>query len=229
MNAPTPKTGFLNVPVEVAYIFWAMIAIHTITDMDWGDFSDTLFALLVFVPDRYGDLLGYGIFHDVSAMVSFYDSQPLLGTVSYYLSPIGYMFLHANWVHVAFNGTMLLVFGKMSAPAWGRWTWIIFVLVGSAFSAFFAGYMERFDALVGASGAVSALIAGVLVSSIIGVGPLQKSTALSQLTMWVLMLVIIPIIAQDWIQDMTGSAVSWTGHLGGLLFGAIIGPFLWRK
>ena len=216
-------------PAEVAYTFWFMVGIFALVDMDMGGLGNPIFDLLVFIPDRYGDLLGYGVINKVSAMVMTYDGRPMMAAVSYYLSPVGYIFLHADWVHLAFNGTMLLVYGKITAPYWGRWTWIIFIIVASAFSAFFAGYIDRFDALVGASGAVSALISGVLVSSIIGVGPITKSTALSQLVMWVMMLVIIPIIAQDWLSEMIGSGVSWQGHLGGLIFGAIIGPFLWRR
>ena len=218
-----------NVPAEVAYVFWLMIAVHAITDTNVLELNQYILPLLLFVPDRYGDLLGYGVVDNLSSQIALLGGTPLLETVSYYLSPVGYMFLHANWIHVLFNGAMLLAFGKMTAPYWGRWVWLIFVFAGSAASAFFAASVERFDGLVGASGAVSALIAGVLVPSIMGLGPLQKSVALSQFIMWVVMLVVFPIVAQDWLYDMTGSYVSWTGHAGGLLFGAIVAPLLGRR
>lgn len=219
------KTGFFRVSLEVLILFWIMVVIYLIRDYDFLSLKQGIDFLLVFRPGRYDFLNNDVLTMGQSALMGALNAYE---PVAYFLSPVGYVFIHGNWFHLVMNMALLLAYGKVTAQQWGRIPWLLFFFAASAFSAFFAGYIANFDALIGASGAISALIMAVLMSSLLGVGIHSKQSAFPQLIMWVVLLVVVPWVAQDWLFDLVGN-ISWQGHLGGLLFGAILGPFMSRK
>lgn len=213
------KTKAVQIPIEVATLFGIIIGIHLIRDYNVLNLTPFLDSILIFAPGRYDFLDNYDL---VTRLFGSHEA------IAYYVSPVGYMFVHDDWFHLCMNMALFLAYGKVTAQNWGQIPWLIFFVTAGVFSAFFAGYISDFHALVGASGAISALIMAVVTSSILGIGFYTKQTAFIHGAMWILMLVIIPWAEIDWIVNTTGP-ISWETHLGGMIFGGFIGPFLNRN
>ena len=86
------------------------------------------------------------------------------GRLNNFYSLFSHAFLHANWTHLFFNTAWLAVFGSPIARRYGVIGFGLVFLIGSAAGALLFELMTsgEFTVLLGASGAVSALIGGAL-------------------------------------------------------------------
>jgi membrane associated rhomboid family serine protease len=141
------------------------------------------------------------------------------------------VFLHGSWFHLIGNMLFLWVFGDNVEDAMGHLRFFVFVLLcGSAASATHAFVdPESTRPLIGASGAVSGVVAAYLI-------------LYPRVQMWALFLHGIPLRVPAywaigfWVGLQVASAlfsgddnVGWFAHLGGFLAGAVLIRLMRRR
>lgn len=145
-----------------------------------------------------------------------------------WLTPLSATLIHANWLHIAFNMLMLFFCGRHVEHVTGPWLLLALYAIGAYASAgaewLFA--MKALNPMVGASGAISALLAtyALLYSQqkVKAVGPFSANA------------VRILWLAAGWtaIQIMIGLAtrggglglgeIAITAHIGGFIAGLLV-------
>ena len=149
-----------------------------------------------------------------------------------------YGFLHADWMHLLFNSLWLLVFGTPVARYLGglRFYGLCAIATVAGALASLILHWQQFVIMVGASGAVSGLLAAAIpimygwrVPG--GVRPLslseliRNSRALSFMAIWL----AITLFSGAWGWTGTGfmdqGSIAWEAHIGGFL-GGLAGFYL---
>ncbi|PZU82567.1 MAG: rhomboid family intramembrane serine protease [Shinella sp.] len=144
---------------------------------------------------------------------------------------VTYAFLHSNWMHLGSNMLFLWVFGDNVEDALGHVRFLMFYLACAAAAALFHGLVgpTSQNPLIGASGAVSGVVAAYLMLH-------------PKVRVWVLVLFRFPLplpaflpllfwIGQQFVMlaiDWEGE-VSWSAHVGGILTGALLVVFMRRR
>lgn len=135
------------------------------------------------------------------------------------------MFLHADWMHLIGNMLFLLVFGMALELALGRFVFASFYLIGGAAAVLLQTVWEMNSQLpmVGASGAISALLAGYLVlfprakviSLVFGFFPARVAAY------WVIGTWLVTQLLMAWFGAAAGETggVAVFAHLGGFAIG----------
>lgn len=146
-----------------------------------------------------------------------------MAAVPAWLTPLSCTFIHAGWMHLGFNMLMLVFCGKQVEHVLSRWLTLLLYVVG-AYAAALAQWAvspASTNPMVGASGAISALVAtyALLYSQqkVRAVGPFSAN------------IVRIAWLAAGWIgiQLMLGIATSGgVSGLGEIAVAAHIGGFL---
>jgi membrane associated rhomboid family serine protease len=150
---------------------------------------------------------------------------------------LSYMFLHAGWLHLIGNMAFLWVFADNIEDAFGHFGFVLFYTFCGIAAALTHALIEpqSFDPLIGASGAVSGVLAAYLL-------------LYPQARVWILFLMRIPLKIPAWIvlggwiilqfislgfEQPEGQAVAWWAHIGGfaagLLFTLLLRSPLWAK
>lgn len=144
------------------------------------------------------------------------------------------LFLHADWAHLLGNLVFLLIFGLPAERAMGAWRLLLVFLAGGAVANLAAAVMigEPDRLIIGASGAVSALIGAYLAlfpSAKLGVVlPLGlflqfvRAPAPLLIGIWALLQLLYTFIGPAL------GAVAWSAHLAGFAFGAVYAVFAKR-
>ena len=123
------------------------------------------------------------------------------------------MFTHADLLHIGFNMLALWFLGPQLEMMLGRARYLaLYLLSGLTGSAFVYWLAPEHTATIGASGAIFGLMGGLLVVA------LKVRGDVSQLLMWVGLNVVITVLGRGFI--------SWQGHLGGFVGGALIAAIL---
>jgi membrane associated rhomboid family serine protease len=117
-------------------------------------------------------------------------------------------FLHANLLHIAFNMYLLYVLGQILEPALGRVRFAVLYFVSLLTGSLVALAVSPHDLTVGASGAVFGLMGAVLLEA--------RARQIPQLQNWVAGLIVLNLAL-----SFTISGISWGGHVGGLIGGAL--------
>ncbi len=150
---------------------------------------------------------------------------------------ITYPFLHGNLLHVGANLIALRVFGDNLEDAMGHWRYLLFYLASAAFAAAAQGLLaDPFAPLIGASGAVSAVMGGYLLLHprarililAFNVAPVIAPAAV------VVGFQIAVNFAMSWNlvlfagapPDPGAAAVAWWAHIGGFVSGMALVPLL---
>jgi membrane associated rhomboid family serine protease len=148
-----------------------------------------------------------------------------------WLTPLTSLFLHGNLMHLAGNMLFLWVFGDNVEDSMGHWRFLAFFLVCGVMAAFGHAltYPDSVQPLIGASGAISGIIAAYLLLH-------------PRVRVWGLVLKYLPIAVPAWVaigawiavqvlQGLFGgeSAIAWFAHLGGLAAGVLLTPFFIRR
>lgn len=137
------------------------------------------------------------------------------------------LLLHANWTHLLGNMLFLLVFGLPAERALGGWRLLLLFIAGGALANFAAALsLDRPDrVIIGASGAVSALIGAYVVlfpharlGVVLPLGlwlQFVRMPASALITLWVVLQLLF-----TWAGPSFG-AVAWWAHLSGFAFGLV--------
>ena len=143
---------------------------------------------------------------------------------------ITYMFIHGSWIHLLGNMLFLWVFGDNIEDAMGHVRFIMFYLMCGIFAAVLHSWMMPTSELplIGASGAVAGVISAYLILHpkvklwvlLLARIPL-KVTALWVIGAWILFQFVNLYIALD-------KETAYWAHIGGLLAGAVLVPFMRR-
>jgi membrane associated rhomboid family serine protease len=117
-------------------------------------------------------------------------------------------FLHAGFIHIAFNMYILWMLGQMLEPAIGSFRFALIYFVSLLAGSFGALLFTKVGLTVGASGAVFGLAAaGVMVMRSRGIDPMQSGLPL--------------FIGINLLLGFVISGISIGGHIGGLVGGAL--------
>jgi len=158
------------------------------------------------------------------------DLAPQLQVLPEWTAVITYAFLHGGYMHLIGNMLFLWVFGDNVEDAMGHFRYLLFYLICAAAGGFAYAAMDIQSEvpLIGASGAVSGVVAAYLMLHpkvkvwvlVLGRIPLRL-TAFWLLGAWVLYQVYNAVTSPD-------SQVAWIAHLGGLAAGAVLVLFFRR-
>ena len=142
------------------------------------------------------------------------------------LTLVTYQFLHAGWMHLIGNMLFLWVFADNIEDAWGHAGFLLFYLMCGAAGGLLHVAMQPASAnpLIGASGAVSGVLAGYLL-------------LFPRARVWILLFLRIPVRLPAWwvlggwfalqvFSLFTGEdgdiSVAWWAHIGGFLAGLAV-------
>jgi len=135
------------------------------------------------------------------------------------------LFLHADWAHLLGNLVFLLIFGLPAERSMGPWRFALLFLLGGAVAnlAAVAAIATPDRLIIGASGAVSALIGaylalfpGARLGVVVPLGlflQFVKVPAALLIGVWALLQVVFTFIGPAF------GAVAWSAHLAGFAFG----------
>lgn len=142
------------------------------------------------------------------------------------------LFLHADWSHLLGNLVFLLIFGLPAERVLGPWRRLLLFLVGGAVSNLVAIYTmgSPDQIIIGASGAVSALIGaylalfpGARLGVVIPLGlflEFVRAPAYLLIGVWAALQVVFAHIGPSF------GMVAWWAHIGGFVFGVVYGVYV---
>lgn len=142
------------------------------------------------------------------------------------------MFLHGGWLHLLGNMLFLWVFGDNVEDATGHLRFLVFYLLCGVLAtlAHVALHPGSTAPLVGASGAISGVVAAYLL-----LHPRARILALVfgkiplRLPVWILLVAWIGMQVYNAFAATEGDNTAWFAHLGGLVAGAVLIPFFKRR
>ena len=143
------------------------------------------------------------------------------------------MFLHGGWMHLLWNMLFLWIFADNIEATIGNFNFLLFYLLGGVAATLAHIYFNSQSSIpmVGASGAISAVLGAYIVMF-----PRSRVK-----TFFLFFFINIPafVFLGIWIvqqtvngissvgeQNVGGGGVAWWAHIGGFLFGAIVGFYL---
>lgn len=212
-----------NVPGAVLGILAVLIAVHVALSMLPPEQYSWWVLALAFIPARYS---------------GFADQIPG-GSVAEVTSFVTHMLVHADITHIAFNGLWLLAFGSVLCARLGGLRFIIFSICGGICGALlFLLFNPGLAApVIGASGAVSAMMGGVMrflfnaldrgegyllrhnpsaIPAVTIMGALRDS----RIVLSSIVFIAINLLAIIGFGKMgEAGAIAWEAHIGGYLFG----------
>lgn len=148
------------------------------------------------------------------------------------------MFVHGGWFHLIGNMVFLSIFGDNVEAALGRFTYLVFYLLGGIAASLTHVFVSPTSTLpsVGASGAIGAIMGayvvmfpGSQVRVLLLFGfflVIRRITAILFLGIWFAMQFFSGIASLGAQTAQTGGVAVWA-HVGGFVFGLVIG-FLFR-
>lgn len=224
-----PRQPIFNVPATVVWTIGVLVAVHAVRSMLPAATDETVILSLALVPARYTELLNV-LPGGVAAAIA---------------SPVTHMMLHGDWLHLLINSAWLLAFGGVMARRIGGLRFLAFSLVtGLAGAALFLVFnWGQPVPMIGASGAVSGLLAGVLRFFFSGIrlGGMEAfnrhARAIPRMPVAVMLrdpqiLLVIGIwIVLNFVTGLAGNpfdpagGIAWEAHLGGFLAGLL--GFAW--
>lgn len=207
-NAEKKKEPLLNVPPATKALLAIIIGIHILTQF-------------ILSPEQFGWI--YTHFSFIPASYTQDTGAPFWVKL---VSPVTYLFLHGNWMHVGMNAVMLLAFGTGLEKFIGSTKMVVYFIT-CGIAAAFAHLMINsgsYNPLIGASGGLNGLFAGVMMimhhrgqmgNGKYGIWPI--------IGIWVAITVVFGFVSSPNMLGASadGSAVeiAWIAHLGGFLAG----------
>ncbi len=142
------------------------------------------------------------------------------------------MFMHGSWMHLIGNMLYLWIFGDNIEESLGHIRYLVFYLLGGVVAAFVHIISEPFSEIpmIGASGAVAAVLGAYIVLypqsrvyTFIPLGFFSRLTlvpAIFVLGMWFVLQLFNGMAS---LVTATNSGVAFWAHVGGFVFGFLIG------
>ncbi len=218
------KEPIFNIPGAVLALVLVFIAVHLgrLYALSLEDGTWLLYAM-AFIPARYAGFAGEIPGGDLASVTSF----------------VSHMFVHADAVHLAVNSAWLLAFGSVLNRRLGAVRFLSFAICGAiaGASAFLLAHPGLAAPVIGASGAVAALMGGVMrfifnaidnqQGYLLSENPsvIPRMSVLQALTdrrivIASLMFVGLNLLAIIGFGSMgTVGSIAWEAHLGGYFFG----------
>ncbi len=187
----------INLPPVTKYLLMVLFAIHLAFSLSPSSLQLFLVSWFGFIPGVYTGRLPF----EWSAL----------------LSPVSYMFLHGNWMHLAMNGVMMTAFGSGVEKWMGGRRMLLFMLGCGLISAAAHFAFSPFSTIpvVGASGAISGLFAAaILLLSRGGTMPVGRMGIWPLVFVWVAISFVFGSMGGP-----HGESVAWAAHIGGFLGG----------
>jgi membrane associated rhomboid family serine protease len=183
----------------------ALIAVNVIAFLAQGSFSLNGSGTAASTISEKGELLGSGIQRAANG-----------GGIEYLGVAYGEWwrivtggFLHANFLHIAFNMYLLYLLGQMLEPALGHVKFALVYFVSLLTGSLLVLLLVPHSPTLGASGAVFGLMGAAAVEMRARRIPIMQSG--------IGFLIIINLAL-----SFTISGISWEGHIGGLIGGALV-------
>jgi membrane associated rhomboid family serine protease len=157
-------------------------------------------------------------------------AEPNIDNPPGFLTVFTSMFMHGGWLHIIFNMLFLWIFGNNIEDAMGRVRYLIFYLLGGVAAAGLqvAVSPDSTVPLVGASGAIAAVLGGylllypharVLTLFFFFFIFILEIPAMVLLGVWVF-LQFLPAVGQLATPELgEGGGVAYFAHIGGFIFG----------
>ncbi|HSZ75612.1 MAG TPA: rhomboid family intramembrane serine protease [Rhizomicrobium sp.] len=216
-----PHQPILRAPAVVIWLLVTIIAAHAARVYLGSNVSGAIFQEFGFIPARYSP-------HFLA--VHHADPGSLLARVVPFFS---YVFLHGDFAHLAINCLWLLAFAPIVARRFGAGLFLVFFFMcaAAAAAAHLAFNWESVDPVIGASGAISGLMAaGMRIFTARPDGehspklaPIFSGQILSFTILWSILNVIAGLTGIG-----TGAEyrlIAWQAHLGGYFAGLLLaGP-----
>jgi membrane associated rhomboid family serine protease len=147
-----------------------------------------------------------------------------------------HQFLHGNLLHIVANLVTLRVFGDNIEDALGHWRYGLFFLLCGALGAAAHGIAYPMTPLIGASGAISGVMAGYLLlhpRARIFVLAFNVAPVLAPASFVVAFSILVNIMMAYDTSFLTGGApdaesasIAWWAHIGGFAAGLVLVPLL---
>ena len=225
---PTPM---FNLPLAVLWLGVAFVLVHGARQLLSEDADFWALLTFAFIPIRYGDM---------AALLPG-------GVAARFWSPVTYAFLHADAVHLLVNLVWMASFGAALARRFGTGRFLVLsalAAVGGA-GAHFAFHANEEAIVIGASGAVSGMMAATARFAFSPGGPLAgggrsagayrlpaerlatvftRSRALGFIVVWFVVNLLFGL-AGDLTPGVSGP-IAWEAHVGGFLAGLLAFPLL---
>lgn len=217
------REPIFNVPSALVWTLVLLILVYVMQSMLPDELSARFILSLAFIPARYAGLA----------------AELPGGYLSAVTSLVTYMVVHGDMTHLLVNGAWLLAFGGAVARRIGG-VWFLFFAIFCGLAAillYWVLHIGEFTPVVGASGAVSGLMAAALRFFI----PAIRSGGLSDLRYRPSQVPLAPLSAMVrdpqilaivgiWIAlnflfgiggslYTNGAGIAWEAHLGGFLAG----------
>ncbi len=214
------REPFLNAPASVLLLIGFLLAVHAARVLVPDAIGNEILTTYAFVPARYSSavLAAHGL------------AQPSLFEQA--ITFVSYIFLHANFTHVAINSLWLLAFGPSVARRLGTPLFLIFFLICgvAAAAAHLAANWGALIPVIGASGSVSGLMgAGIRIlyrdrNLVFGERPKLASIFAGPVLffsgVWVFVNIAAGLTGLGTTNTM--ELVAWEAHLGGYFTGLLL-------
>jgi membrane associated rhomboid family serine protease len=204
----------INLPPVVLWLSVALFAVHVIRQLISETADEWVLLTFAFIPTRYG------------ADVAFLPG----GVAARFWSPITYAFLHGDWVHLFVNIIWMASFGGALARRFGGVRFLLLSLVSALAGVGLHYILHASDQalVIGASGAVSGMMAGTARFAFSPNGPLAggRTTAAFRVP-------AEPILSAFRNRRVVGFVIIWFavnllfGFAGGMVAG-VSGPIAWE-
>ncbi len=175
-------------------------------------------------------VLGYGM---IPAVLDGTAELPAdIPTLAPWMTVVTSMFLHGGFMHVAGNMLYLWTFGNNVEDAMGRGRFALFYLACGFAAAFSQAFVDLSSEMpmIGASGAVSGVLAGYLLlhphASVYSFAFYRFGwlPAYFVLGFW-----IVVQLANGLLADADAGGVAWWAHIGGFAAGLVLLPIFKRR
>ena len=207
--------------IQAQYVTIGLIVVNVvvfaITSLGTEDFTNAAVIELGYIP---------------STIYDYAERPPELTLVPDYATFITYAFLHSDIFHLGGNMLFLWVFGDNVEDAYGHVGYLVFYLFCGVAAGFIHAVMFPASEmpLIGASGAVSGVLAAYLVLFprarvwilVLFRLPLRVPAALA-LIAWI----VVQVVSLFALTDDESVSVAWWAHIGGFATGLVI-TFLLR-
>jgi membrane associated rhomboid family serine protease len=219
-----------NVPPVVLWLSVALAAIHALRQVVSPDADAWIVLAFAFIPARYGP---------VAEMLPG-------GWTACFWTPASYAFLHADWLHLGVNLIWMASFGSAVARRLGTGRFLILSLLSAVAGALlhYVVYPGDEGLMVGASGAVSGMMAAAARFAFAPGGPLAggvgsqayripaepltavltRSRALAFILVWFGVNLLFGL-GGEFVPGVSGP-IAWQAHVGGFLAGLLVFPLL---
>ena len=146
------------------------------------------------------------------------------------------MFLHGGWMHLIGNMLYLWIFGDNVEDRMGHFMYLVFYLAAgwAATMAHAFTNMQSTVPAVGASGAISGVLGAYLImfphARVLTLVPMGFYTRMAELPAIVVLGLwfVLQFFSGMLSMGRTGGGVAWWAHIGGFVFGMVIG-LLWSR